>query len=945
MSKFAIVIIANHEILYNPSSKFSEKQNYSNAHLPPPPSSQQQQQQQLKPLNVHVVMHSHVDPGWLQTFEDYYQQKVKYILDLAMKYLNENSEMRFIWSEMSFLERWWRDAKESQKIIAKKLIKEGRLELTGGSWVMTDEATPYFWASIDNMVEGHTFVRETFNVTPTTSWSVDPFGHGMMIPYLNAEAGINSMVIGRLNSHLKEDLRNKGLLMFNWAQIWDETGIKATPLVNALPKTYYTTSDSCGMDSNVCCQFDLGPSARSFCNKRANHITSVNVGLYAANLVSQYRTLEPFYKSNSILVAVGDDFFFSQDGDWSITQKNYKQLFDYINSNFNLMQIKVKFSTVHEFFEDVRSQNKDFPLFTGDFFPYTEGKTGGYPYWTGFYVHRPFFKRAERLTQSKLRSHDLLSVLAQYSETIKQVKPARRDLALCQHHDSITGTSKPHVMDDYMSRLEKAFDGINMAVGEIISKRIAPPVSSYTLLEYPHETKDGRSNQHEIMFSVSKQKHTVLIINQGTFVQKQKVTLRINDPRIEVSINGNPIPAQILPIPDLKKVSINGNPIPAQILPVPDLKNGLISNSSFEIVFFVDFQPLELQKVDLQFSKAQPHSTMLSVLYSNNTASGFGDRGGAYTYVSTGGMESINSSQIPVKPFSPMFSVGPLISKSYTCVTPALIQTTIIDNGNALTDLPIHIELFSNQGAMDATTMMNIQSEVDSNDVFYTDVNGINVIFEGNFYPVASGIFIEDENHRLTILTGQATGATLFNKSLDIMVDRRLSGDDGKGLGRGDASDSLPSTLRYDILLENKVSQDLQDFKNPIFFSGTAYYALQNLLYFPEMLALKNNTNSLNLWPTIKWPCNIELINIRYIDEKSGIILLRELPFDPSLPQLDCTKDNYRTLYDSLLIILRNANLIQTSLTGTMDTNRVNAENFEDLFSVPLKIVALKFYY
>ena len=167
-------------------------------------------------------MHSHVDPGWLQTFEDYYQQKVKSILDLTIKYLNENTDMRFIWSEMSFLERWWRDAKEPQREMMKKIVFERRLELSGGSWVMTDEATPYFWATIDNMVEGHTFVKETFNITPTTSWSVDPFGHGMMIPYLNSEAGINSMVIGRLNSHLKEELREKGLLMFNWAQIWDE---------------------------------------------------------------------------------------------------------------------------------------------------------------------------------------------------------------------------------------------------------------------------------------------------------------------------------------------------------------------------------------------------------------------------------------------------------------------------------------------------------------------------------------------------------------------------------------------------------------------------------------------------------------------------------------------------------------------------------------------------
>ena len=107
------------------------------------------------------------------------------------------------------------------------------------------------------------------------------------------------------------------------------------------------------------------------------------------------------------------------------------------------------------------------------------------------------------------------------------------------------------------------------------------------------------------------------------------------------------------------------------------------------------------------------------------TYSGYGDRGGAYTYVSTGTKEPIGNSQNPVKPFLPMFSVGPLVSKAYTCITPALIQTTTIDNGNALTDLPIHMELFSNQGAMDVLTMMNIQTEIESNNAFYTDVNGM----------------------------------------------------------------------------------------------------------------------------------------------------------------------------------------------------------------------------
>lgn len=55
-------------------------------------------------------------------------------------------------------------------IIYISLVAEGRLEISGGSWVMTDEATPYFWAAIDNMIVGHQYVQQILNITPTTSW-------------------------------------------------------------------------------------------------------------------------------------------------------------------------------------------------------------------------------------------------------------------------------------------------------------------------------------------------------------------------------------------------------------------------------------------------------------------------------------------------------------------------------------------------------------------------------------------------------------------------------------------------------------------------------------------------------------------------------------------------------------------------------------------------------
>lgn len=38
------------------------------------------------------------------------------------------------------------------------MISTGQLEIASGSWVMTDEANPYFAVSVDNIIEGQQFV-------------------------------------------------------------------------------------------------------------------------------------------------------------------------------------------------------------------------------------------------------------------------------------------------------------------------------------------------------------------------------------------------------------------------------------------------------------------------------------------------------------------------------------------------------------------------------------------------------------------------------------------------------------------------------------------------------------------------------------------------------------------------------------------------------------------
>ena len=74
---------------------------------------------------------------------------------------------------------WWESADEEMRGKLRALLASGRLEMTTGGWIMTDEAVVDLYSMVDQLVEGHAFLRRVMDIRPENSWSVDSFGYAV----------------------------------------------------------------------------------------------------------------------------------------------------------------------------------------------------------------------------------------------------------------------------------------------------------------------------------------------------------------------------------------------------------------------------------------------------------------------------------------------------------------------------------------------------------------------------------------------------------------------------------------------------------------------------------------------------------------------------------------------------------------------------------------------
>uniref|UniRef100_A0A8C1R8N1 Alpha-mannosidase n=1 Tax=Cyprinus carpio TaxID=7962 RepID=A0A8C1R8N1_CYPCA len=884
-----------------------------------------------EPLQVFVVPHSHNDPGWLKTFDDYYRDQTQHILNNMVVKLHEDSRRKMIWSEISYFSKWWDNIDEQKRDAVRRLIESGQLEVATGGWVMPDEANTHYFALIDQLVEGHQWLERNLGVKPKTGWAVDPFGHTPTQAYLLRQAGLSNMLIQRVHYSVKKHFASQKTLEFFWRQNWDQDS-SSDILCHMMPFYSYDVPHTCGPDPKICCQFDFKrlPGGRISCPWRIppQAITDNNVQERAQTLLDQYRKKSKLFRTNVLLAPLGDDFRYTEAVEWDQQFENYQKLFDYMNSHPEL-HVQAQFGTISDYFEALRkSTGMDpvgmnvgqlaLPVLSGDFFTYADRDDH---YWSGYFTSRPFYKRLDRVLESHLRAAEVLYSLTlaniqKYGQpndypavdNYKLLTEARRNLGLFQHHDAITGTGKDWVVVDYGTRLFHSILNVKRVIVSSAHWLVLKDKQTYyhdpsnPVLQMDDVQPAQDALPRKIIFEFFTVPRLLVVYNPTEQARMSMVTVYVTTPKVRVlNAVGHVVRAQVSAVwndvshaaADVFQVrsATSVHHITALLwvyylrkryMILQDGRQISISElEHFQQFYQQDAAPVHIENPHLKLSistatgllEVRSHLIKVEFVWYGTTSNK--DKSGAYLFLPDKEATIYSPSQPPVV----RVTKGPLFSEVTTTFT-HITHTLRLYNIQGVEGQSVEIcNTVDIRGETNHEIAMRITSDLNSKDRFFTDLNGYQVQprktlaklpLQANFYPMTSMVYLQDSSARLSLLTAQSLGAaSLKSGQLEVIMDRRLNQDDNRGLGQG-VLDNKITANSFRLLLEKRSSaEESAPYSYPSILSHMSYMYLNHPLI---SMAVSQRSESPSLTPysplSASFPCDMHLVNLRAIQSK-----------------------------------------------------------------------------
>ncbi|WIA23312.1 hypothetical protein OEZ85_000079 [Tetradesmus obliquus] len=420
-------------------------------------------------LNVHIISHTHNDPGWLRSYAQYHRPfeldgrvigGVEAILETVVSSLVDNPDRTFVYADLAFFVKWWQELHEDTKAVVRQLVQQGRFEFAGGGIVQHDEATSHYSGMVDQMSLGMRFLQQEFGRAPTVAWQLDGFGHSCTEALLKSMGGFQALFIGRSAMADMQQRKSNRSLEFVWRGsesygAESDIFVSQYPTGNYGPPTMDWFFEQNLQEKPLPAHIDDDPETGSFTVDKA-------VDLF----VQKAQEWQQYMHGDDIYFLMGHDFTHSEARMWF---SNIDKLIHYVNKDG---RVNALYSTPARYTAaKLSTPGLQLALKTDDFFPYSSSESGD-EYWAGFYTSRPTLKTQIRRGWALLRATQQLEVLAQLqpgssrlattmglqynhpadaSETARlgsklapDHDPAVLEFALATslHHDAITGTQR-----------------------------------------------------------------------------------------------------------------------------------------------------------------------------------------------------------------------------------------------------------------------------------------------------------------------------------------------------------------------------------------------------------------------------------------------------------------------------------------------------------------------
>ena len=575
-------------------------------------------------------------------------------------------------------------------------------------------------------------------------------------------------------------------------------------------------SDSCGPDRHICRGIDFSvmpdlpkpgtaEANQSFIMDHMTRTTARNLDDFVRQLIRQFRLKSANYKQKVMLLPHGGDFHYSKAVNWDRQYRNMKLFMKYINERESEFNIKIKFGTFKDYFEELNRQkaahNLKFPVISGDFFTYTESDD----YWTGYFTTRQFDKRLSREVQESLRAAELFAAISfargkngipipenKKKKILENLVFARQNLGIFQHHDAITGTARAHVVRDYEERLSSAFtatqDVMTTALDHILQKDRATLRYDSVLPTLLRRGYNQLTDRVPVPATAAGIK--VFLVNSLLQARKETVSLMVESPEV-ILMDHKGLEVEFDTIRHMKgaaEIIFNVNFPPLSIL-VYTLKEKVQSDSKRPVMVIPsdthETIVCENDQVNITFSTETASPSQICYK-SKDVCSRFEidwryymGRGGAYTMIS-------NGKQVPAYSSKPKITTTKgqrfcRVELDYNYFK----ATFTLDLSSSITGRSLRVNIYSDLTKyphFNGDLAMRVITKINNNGTFYADSNGIQLMgrkfrksipFDGNVYPMTSVAMMEDSNHRVLVHSAQPHGVVSPTSGvLDFMIDR-----------------------------------------------------------------------------------------------------------------------------------------------------------------------------